>query len=108
MESLGAPDRPLEFTGLAEDAPGYARLPARTPILTDVAFLLGLDTPLQRTLAFGSIFAATMYVMRPEPFFDAHGDPRPWSVLADDEDESILVPWWMAAYGSAAVLAQMM
>ena len=65
---------------------------------------LSLNTPVSRLLATSAATGALMYYFRPNLFFDSLGEPRPWNVISESE-ESTMVPWWFVSVGIGVISA---
>ena len=62
---------------------------------------LGLSTPALRFAAVTTVTGGILVAVQPDLMF-TDGAPRPWSVL-DDDPEGSLLPWWGVAVGAGFV-----
>lgn len=67
--------------------------PAPSPIKIGLASL-GMGTPAARFVAFSAIGMVFVWAIRPSIAFDASGNPKPLTLLAQPQEDSTPLPWY--------------
>jgi hypothetical protein len=61
---------------------------------------VGLRTPVMRFVAGAGVTGGILWGTKPALFFDASGNPRPWSLLETGpmrSETATILPWYVAA-----------